>query len=67
MENKCPKCRYRILFKNVPEVTRWVSASVPDGNMANRIGLKKYNKIKILSCFIYNFFTIFDLNVNFNF
>ena len=50
MDNKCPNCRYRILFKNVPEVTRWknvpevtrwVSASVPDGNMANRIGLKK--------------------------
>ncbi len=41
MDNKCPNCRYRILFKNVPEVTRWVSASVPDGNMTNRVGLKK--------------------------
>ena len=41
MDNKCPNCRYRILFKNVPEVTRWVSSSVPDGNMANRVGLKK--------------------------
>ena len=41
MDNKCPNCRYRILFKNVPEVTRWVSASVPDGNMANRTGAKK--------------------------
>ena len=41
MENKCPKCRYRILFKNVPDVTRWVSASVPDGNMENRMYRKK--------------------------
>ena len=26
MENKCPKCRYRILFKNVPETTRIIKA-----------------------------------------
>ncbi|MCF0225875.1 MAG: DNA-directed RNA polymerase subunit P [Methanobrevibacter sp.] len=25
-DNKCPKCRYRILFKNVPEVTRNIKA-----------------------------------------
>ena len=25
MENKCPKCRYRILFKNVPETTRIIN------------------------------------------
>ena len=41
MENKCPKCRYRILFKNVPDVTRWLSASVPDGNTDNRVFYKK--------------------------
>ena len=26
MENKCPKCRYRILFKKVPEVRKLVKA-----------------------------------------
>ncbi|MGL6297812.1 MAG: DNA-directed RNA polymerase subunit P [Methanobacteriaceae archaeon] len=26
MENKCPRCRYRILFKNVPEVKKTVKA-----------------------------------------
>ncbi|MCQ2971753.1 MAG: DNA-directed RNA polymerase subunit P [archaeon] len=25
-ENKCPECRYRILFKNVPETTRIIKA-----------------------------------------
>ena len=41
MDNKCPNCRYRILFKNVPENAKPVSAGVPDGNMENRVGLKK--------------------------
>jgi DNA-directed RNA polymerase subunit P len=26
MENKCPKCRYRILFKKVPAVKRTVKS-----------------------------------------
>jgi len=26
MENKCPKCRYRILFKKVPEVKKPIKA-----------------------------------------
>ncbi|MBC7100382.1 DNA-directed RNA polymerase subunit P [Methanothermobacter tenebrarum] len=26
MENKCPKCRYRILFKEVPQVKRTIKA-----------------------------------------
>ena len=26
IQNKCPKCRYRILFKNVPETTRIIKA-----------------------------------------
>ncbi|MDO5850684.1 MAG: DNA-directed RNA polymerase subunit P [Methanobacteriaceae archaeon] len=26
MENKCSKCRYRILFKKVPEVRKLVKA-----------------------------------------
>ena len=26
MENKCPKCRYRILFKEVPPVKRRIRA-----------------------------------------
>ena len=41
MENKCPKCRYRILFKQVPEMTRWISASVPDGNRDNLVNPNK--------------------------
>jgi len=26
MENKCPRCRYRILFKEVPPVKRTIRA-----------------------------------------
>jgi DNA-directed RNA polymerase subunit P len=26
MENKCPKCRFRILFKNVPEIKNTVKS-----------------------------------------
>ncbi|GAB6054758.1 DNA-directed RNA polymerase subunit P [Methanobacterium alkalithermotolerans] len=26
MENKCPRCRYRILFKEVPVVKRTIKA-----------------------------------------
>jgi len=26
MENKCPRCRYRILFKEVPRIKRTIKA-----------------------------------------
>ncbi|AXV36913.1 MAG: DNA-directed RNA polymerase subunit P [Methanobacteriaceae archaeon] len=26
MENKCPRCRYRILFKEIPEVKRTIKS-----------------------------------------